>query len=297
MIYAAPETLVIISDTADPLYDPRAELPIRDSDVRNVARHGVIEPIVGRRRGDKVVVLDGRQRVRWAREVNRELRARGSELIKVPVVIRVTEDDGEFLELATSANEVRIDDSPLARARKAHRLAKLGRPLGAIALAFGVSKAAVQSWWRLLELAPEVQRAVAEERIRATDAVQTVGKLPIEKQAEAVRELEQARPTSKARGGARRGRPRPGGGRGMVWRLQALTKFLASNPEAVPRAFTTVLLWVLKEATDRELLTAFPALKPFVDEGVGGDRNERRSVLRRHRNGHAPAAGAPLTDA
>jgi ParB family chromosome partitioning protein len=267
VIYADPESLVIIEDRADPLWDPRADLPVSESLKRNLGRLGAIEPIVARRRGDRTIVIDGRQRVRAARALNRDLRDHGSEPMKLPVVIRMAEDDGEVMEVAISANELRVDDSPLDRARKAARLHKLGRSLSEVAVAFGVSKAAVQSWWRLLELHPDVQQAVSEGRARVGEAVWEIGKLAVDKQPAALHDLEAARPTSKARGGHRRSAPRPGGT--IAWRTKALARFIAEHADAVPAvlsrdAFTTVVLWQVGSALDSELVKAVPGLQGLV---------------------------------
>ena len=47
MIFCDPDDLLIVAAPDDPLYDPRAELPMKEADVRNVARFGIIEPIIG----------------------------------------------------------------------------------------------------------------------------------------------------------------------------------------------------------------------------------------------------------
>jgi hypothetical protein len=90
-----PEDITIIGlDTEDgpehPLFDERVLLPVDEALARNIAIHGVIEPVVIRKNGDDVIeVIDGRQRVRSARLANERLEAEGKEPVLVPVVRRV----------------------------------------------------------------------------------------------------------------------------------------------------------------------------------------------------------------
>ncbi len=293
VFFLEAEDLVLITDPSDPCWDSRVDLPIREADILNVGTHGIIEPVVARRRGDRVIVIDGRQRVKWCRALNARLQAQGSELVRVPVVLRSPEDDAEFLEVAISANEIRSDDGILDKARKAARLTKLGRSIGDIARTFGVGMSAVQTWLRAGELSDPVKKAITEQRVTMSDALWKVGPLPPEKQEEALAELERTKPSQRAR--VRSGKPgrTPAQGPGpnaaatnsTAHRLRHLVRFVATNPEALPEGFRVVLLWLLREATDSELVAVFPSLTPLVaDRTSAASRNERRDTLReRHR--------------
>lgn len=175
-----PEDLTIIGlDTADgpehPLYDERVLLPLDEPLVRNIMCHGVIEPVIIRKNGDDVVeVIDGRQRVRAARAACKRLEAEGKEPVLVPVVRRVGRD-AEHYGVMISANEIRRDDTPLAKARKAGRYLAMGRTEEDAAEQFGVDIVTIKGWLRLLDLAPEVQEAVDLNKLSALAAKQFAG--------------------------------------------------------------------------------------------------------------------------
>jgi hypothetical protein len=284
MVFVDPDDLTLVTDPHDPCFDPRVALPLREQDLSNVAKHGIIEPVVARRRGDQIIILDGRQRVRWGREINRRLREQGSELMRVPVVFRAPEDDREAIEVAVSANSVRSDDGPFDKARQAAKLLKLGRTIDEIAVSFGATRQGVDLWLRALELTEPVRRAVVEERITITDAIKTVGRLPPEKQGGALAELEQAKARVKNGKPVRRpGEPRLAS-RGSAtnstsWRARHLVRFVAANASALPAGFDVVLLWILREATDGELLAAHPSLRPLVE--IGPPRADRPGKRKR----------------
>jgi len=191
---ADPEELVIVGlDTDDgpdhPLYDERINLDLDPHMVRNIAYHGVLEPVIVRKDPDTgaAVVVDGRQRVRHARAANVELRAQGAK----PLLVRiVTEkgDDARLAGIAVSANELRRADSTLTKAHKAVRLQSLGYEVDEIARDFGVSASTVKNWWSLLEAAPAVRQAVEAGTIKPTVAYK-LAKLPTPEQKGALQAL------------------------------------------------------------------------------------------------------------
>lgn len=143
MFMVPADKLVIIGlDTKDgpehPLYDQRIELPLDPYKVLNVANGGIMEPVIGRKDGNQVLVVDGRQRVRWAREANKEKAKNGEALIEVPTILREGTLEGA-MAVMVSANEIRTDDSPSVRAGKAVALANRGKTPGDIAMIFGIS--------------------------------------------------------------------------------------------------------------------------------------------------------------
>lgn len=189
-----PCALIVVGlDTKDgpehTLYDPRIKLPLDDSLIRNIMVYGVQVPVLVRKTGveEKPEVVDGRQRVRAAREANKLLTKEGKEPVLVPVVVRKGEDH-RLYGISVSANEQRKDDSPLAKARKAARFLDMGRSEDDVALAFGCTTQAVKQWLKLLELAPEVLRAVDEGLLTAHQA-QGLGHLSKDKQRERIEAL------------------------------------------------------------------------------------------------------------
>jgi ParB family chromosome partitioning protein len=169
-----PEGLTIIGlDTKDgvehPLYDPRIELPLDEDMVLNIMVYGVLEPVLVRKNGAQVEVIDGRRRVMHAREANKRLKKAGSEELRVPTISK-RGDDGHVFGMAVSANEQRLDDSPMAKANKLRRMLDLGKSEDEAAIAFGVSKVAVKQWLKLLDLSAYVRNKVDRAEISASAA-------------------------------------------------------------------------------------------------------------------------------
>ncbi|WYX51237.1 hypothetical protein WJ977_00655 [Achromobacter xylosoxidans] len=80
------DALTIITDPAHSLYDERIQLPLDEAITLNIMALGVREPILVWKDPEtgKVLVVDGRQRVRHAIEANRRLAERGEPPILVP---------------------------------------------------------------------------------------------------------------------------------------------------------------------------------------------------------------------
>jgi ParB family chromosome partitioning protein len=183
-----PCNLVLVEDPSHPLYDDRINLPIDDGLVRNIMANGVIEPVVIRKGPNgSAEVVDGRQRVRCAREANSRLEENGKEQVRVPALIR-RGTEADLFGVAVSANENRQDDTPLGRAQKAAKLINMGRTEAEVAIAFGCSEQSIRNWLDLLEVSAAIRKAVEAGQIAASAAVQ-LGKLPPAKQAKALKEL------------------------------------------------------------------------------------------------------------
>jgi ParB family chromosome partitioning protein len=188
VFYLDPDNLLIIEDKDHALYDPRIEKPLSEPFVRSIMARGVLEPVIVRKNGEQPEVVDGRQRVRGAREANRRLRAEGASPVSIPILLW-RGDDGAAFETAIVLNEQREDDTPLARAKKANILLQRGRSDSDVAEIFGVSTVTIRAWVELLDLHPKVQAAVEQGQISASNAVSKLGTLPREKQIEVLTEL------------------------------------------------------------------------------------------------------------
>lgn len=162
-----PEVLIIVEDEKDsPLYDERAFAPPPEWMIVSMMEEGNIEPIQARRNGQhkdgtfRVEVVNGRNRTRAAREANKRLKAMGSDK---RVLIRAELGRGtdiEHLKRLIAANEGRIEDTPMNRARKLKRLLDLGCPLKECEHVFMKKESTLRNWVKLLECADVVQRAV-----------------------------------------------------------------------------------------------------------------------------------------
>jgi ParB family chromosome partitioning protein len=183
-----PENLTIVGlDTQDGkehmLYDGRVNLPLDEGLVKNIMVFGVLQAILVRKNGPLIEVVDGRQRVRATREANRRLVEQGAEPHAVPCFVK----RGEDLMGVMISTFVRIDDGPLAKAQKCQRYMDTGKGEADAAIVYGVSTQTVRGWLGLLDLAPEVQRAVQHGKVAATAALELrdlVHKDQIEKLAE-----------------------------------------------------------------------------------------------------------------
>ena len=186
-----PENLTIVGlDTKDgkehPLYDERISLPLDEGLVRNIMVFGVLEPVLVRKNGSFVEVIDGRQRVRATREANRRLAKQGEMTHAVPCFVK-RGDEQQIMGVMLSTF-IRQDDSALAKAQKCQRYLDMGRSETDAALVYGVATQTVKNWLALLELAPEVQRAIQSGQLTATAAL-TLGDLPHVAQVEQLAQL------------------------------------------------------------------------------------------------------------
>lgn len=159
-----------------PLYEDPSRLVIDDAMVRNIIHFGVIEPVVVTTDGPSVVVVDGRRRVLHAREANRRLHERGLPEVTVTVIVRQGEE-GDLMGVMVATNNVRLDETPLQKARKANAMLVRGMSEDQVALAFGVGTASVKAWQAMLTCAPAVIDAVEAGKAPASVAIE-LAKMP-----------------------------------------------------------------------------------------------------------------------
>jgi ParB family chromosome partitioning protein len=196
-----PATLTIIGlDTDDgpndvpphQLWDERVKLPLDEAMVLNIMALGVREPVVVVVQGkgdDRVAaVVDGRQRVRHAREANKRLVKRGEPPLLIPVIAEKGMSDQEQTLLAASLNEIRQSDPVMTKAAKAARMKARGSSFSEIALAFGVTEQTVGLWVNINSLTDTVKKAVSDGRIKPT-AAGALASLKPEEQKTALAEL------------------------------------------------------------------------------------------------------------
>lgn len=177
-----PDDVTLIMDPKDPLYDARVELPLKAGFVANVRARGVIVPIVVYKRDGVPIVIDGRQRVKAAREANVQLRAEGLE----PLMIKATDrkgGGGDAFGVTIAANEFRQDDEMREKVRKAqHAYNVLGRSPEDIAIDFGVGESTVKKWLDTEEKAVKPRKARGASKAPSIKviriALQTEGYIP-----------------------------------------------------------------------------------------------------------------------
>lgn len=140
--------------------DPNPHQPRREFDeesldelAQSIKEHGVLQPIVVNKVGDRYELVAGERRVKASMMAGLE---------KVPALIRSTEDR-EKLELGLVENLQRKDLNPMERALAYHKLAtefKMGPHR--ISVRIGRSKKSVEYTLRLLMLPGETQKAIAD---------------------------------------------------------------------------------------------------------------------------------------
>jgi len=117
----------------------------------SIREHGVLQPIIVRRSGERYQIIAGERRFRAAQGVG---------LVEVPVVVRDATDE-EMLELALVENLQREDLDPIEKATsfKAY-LGRAGKTQEYAAARLGLDRSTIANMIRLLELPEAVQQMV-----------------------------------------------------------------------------------------------------------------------------------------
>jgi ParB family transcriptional regulator, chromosome partitioning protein len=189
LLWFAPETLTIVEDETSALADPdRLAGPPPEWLVESILADGIDVPIIVRLNGKRddgtpiVEVVNGRQRVRSAREANKRIAAANKKLapeeraepIRVPGV-RTRGEDHAMLAKMVRSNVLFVEETPLSKARKAVRLLEMGRSYDEVARQFGVIEKTIKSWEALLGLDVSVQKAVEQGELPPTTATKLAG--------------------------------------------------------------------------------------------------------------------------
>ena len=127
-----------------------------DELVGSIREHGIIQPLIVRRRGETFELIAGERRWRAARRLG---------LLEAPIIVREASDQ-DVLELALIENLQREDLNAIEEAKAFARLAKeFGLRQEDIAQKVGKSRAAIANSMRLLDLDEQVQSYLTQDRI------------------------------------------------------------------------------------------------------------------------------------
>jgi ParB/RepB/Spo0J family partition protein len=158
MNFDASVLQVAIEDIIPNRFQPR--LVFEDTSLNELAesikQHGIIQPLVLRRIGEKYEIVAGERRYRAAKIAG---------LVSVPAVISQI-DDKKSAEIAIAENVQRKELNPIEEAKSYQALLDQGYMNQAqLAMRLGISESALANKLKLLTLAPEVQRALLEDKI------------------------------------------------------------------------------------------------------------------------------------
>lgn len=172
-----PDNLVVIgidtqhtSRAEHRFFDKRVLLPLSPLDVANVDELGVTLDVLYRKmkvegfKGLVAVVVEGRQRVRWARAVNEKRLAQG----RPPITIPVREMNGTELQVwrrSRAANVVRVVSSPLALAEEMEEMLGEGDTIEDIATTYAYEVDVVKTHLELIKQGPSLRKFVGERRM------------------------------------------------------------------------------------------------------------------------------------
>lgn len=157
------------------LIDPGSEQPRTRFDEEALERltvsikeHGVVQPVLVRRRGNRFELIAGERRWRAAQKAG---------ISKIPVVVRDV-PDADLLEIALTENVQREDLNPIEEAQAYQKLIeRVGLTQEALAARFGRDRSYITNYLRLLRLPEDVQQLVEEGRL-STGHARTVLGLP-----------------------------------------------------------------------------------------------------------------------
>jgi ParB family chromosome partitioning protein len=146
----------------------------------SIREHGILQPLICRKAGEVFELIAGERRWRASQLLGLE---------KLPVIVREA-SDRDVLELALIENLQRAELNPLEEAKAYLRLSEeFSMKQEDISRSVGRSRAAVANSIRLLDLAPELQTWLSQERISVGHAKVLLGLRSHEEQVAAAEEI------------------------------------------------------------------------------------------------------------
>ncbi|MGB9604331.1 MAG: ParB/RepB/Spo0J family partition protein [Bryobacteraceae bacterium] len=132
----------------------------------SIRAHGVLQPLLVRRHGDRYQLVAGERRWRAAKAAG---------LAKVPVIVQEI-PDRKLLEITLVENIQREDLNPIELARALDRMVReLGLSQEEVAARTGKDRTTITNTLRLLRLPADVQELVAERRLSPGHAKAILG--------------------------------------------------------------------------------------------------------------------------
>jgi ParB family transcriptional regulator, chromosome partitioning protein len=146
----------------------------------SVKAHGVVQPVLVRRRGARYELVAGERRWRAAKIAG---------LTKIPVLVKDVAD-ADLLEVALVENVLREDLNPIEEAQAYRNLIdKVGVTQEALAERFGRDRSYITNYLRLLRLPEDLQQLVKEKRLSTGHARTLLGLEDTDLQRRAARQV------------------------------------------------------------------------------------------------------------
>ena len=137
-----------------------------ESLAESIKTHGIVQPLLVRRRGEEFELIAGERRWRAAKMAG---------LTRVPVLVKDVADQ-DLLEIALIENIQREDLNPIEEAQAYKRLIEnVGLTQEALATRIGRDRSYITNYLRLLKLPPDLQQLVIEGRLSTGHARTIVG--------------------------------------------------------------------------------------------------------------------------
>jgi ParB family chromosome partitioning protein len=147
---------------------------------QSIATHGVVQPVVLRRKGDRYELVAGERRWRAAKMAGLE---------RIPAVVREVPDE-DLLELALIENIQREDLNPIEEAQAYKKLIEtVGLTQESLAERVGRDRSYITNYLRLLRLPEDMQRMVAEGRLSTGHARTLLGLDHVDEQRRVARRI------------------------------------------------------------------------------------------------------------
>ena len=169
------------------LIDPGSEQPRMRFDEEALERltvsireHGVVQPILVRRKGPRYELIAGERRWRAAQKAG---------LQTIPVIIKEVADS-DLLEIALTENVQREDLNPIEEAQAYQKLIeRVGLTQEALASRFGRDRSYITNYLRLLRLPDDLQRLVEDGRLSTGHARTVLGLPHVDQQRRVARQV------------------------------------------------------------------------------------------------------------
>ena len=146
----------------------------------SIRTHGVVQPLLVRRQGDRFELIAGERRWRAARLAG---------LTKVPIVVKDV-PDRDLLEIALIENIQRENLNPIEEAQAYQRLIEtVGLTQEALAARVGRDRSYITNYLRLLKLPEDLQKLVIEGRLSTGHARTLLGLSHVDLQRKIARQV------------------------------------------------------------------------------------------------------------